>query len=239
MAAPHVPAAHPLNPPQFSILPLDITVYHGTAYAIATLEPAEAGLLENAPPAAYLTHDLPTAEAYARRTASRLLQNTGRRLPPLTYAVRLTEPRTADCAALINQDATFAPAYRQSSTTSGHDAWDRCLAHLEQTLQLAVRTAHGAAVILTPAGPDGDLTRVPNTSPSSPPGTPASPPSGSWTFPAPLDPAPRHQNRASRNSQQERHPTQYDNRHHYRSRHHPRPRPERPLFHDHEPAVGL
>ena len=161
MAEPQHDTAHELTAtPPFRTITLDLTLYHGTAYAITTLEPSEAGLLENAPPATYLTPDLDTAKAYARRTASHLARITGQKYPELVYSVQLSEPTTADCRSLINLHSIFEPAYRSARTGGPIQNWVNCLSKLENAVQLAALD-HGAAIILTPAGPDGETTAIP------------------------------------------------------------------------------
>ena len=150
MAKAQLPAEHPLTAPPFTTRSLNLTFYHGTAYAITTLQPSDAGLLEYAPP-----------EAYATRTATQLPQHTGQPRPPLVYSVQLTKPSAADCTTLIDHHAVFTPAYQQARLHGQQQAWNDCLTRLEETLQLATRTGHGAAVILRPTDPDGDFVHVP------------------------------------------------------------------------------
>ena len=126
-----------------------------------SLEASYASLLEDAPPAGYLTPDQATAAAYARRTADRLATEQGRRPTPIIYQVRLTEPRTADLTGVLDFDSLLQPAYIRSRDHGDHPRWLSCLDTLTRALQQADRDGYGAAVILTPAGPDGECARTP------------------------------------------------------------------------------
>ena len=141
--------------------PLDRTLYHGSGHPIDTLEASYASLLEDAPPAGYLTPDQATAAAYAHRTADRLATEQGRRPTPIIYQVRLTEPRTTDLTGLLNFDSLLQPAYLRSRDHGDHLRWLSCLDTLARALQQAHRAGYRAAVILTPAGPDGECARTP------------------------------------------------------------------------------
>lgn len=143
--------------------PMRVLLYHGSAYPIANLEPSDIGLLEQAPPAACLTPDPDTAAAYARRTADRLDREQPQHAPhpPLVYRVLLDEPRAADLKELLPFGLVMAPAYRRSTSQGDHGPWTHCLDVIARALSQARRDGAGAAVILTPAGPDGELSRVP------------------------------------------------------------------------------
>lgn len=141
--------------------PLRISLFHGTAHRIRTLETSYGGLLEDAPPAAYLTPDPATARAYARRTARILVEENGQRLQPRVYRVLLHEPLALDLTNAVDYDGTFLPAYRASRDHGDHGPWTRCLARLADLLNQAEAQGCGAASILTPAGPDGQPARTP------------------------------------------------------------------------------
>ena len=58
-------------------------------------------------------------------------------------------------------DSVLIPAYNESHDNSRYVPWTGCLKQIERALHQARSLNCGAAIILTPAGPDGNITRVP------------------------------------------------------------------------------
>ena len=150
-----------LNPAPPTPASFDLTLYHGSAYPINTPETYDGGLLELAPPAFYLTPNYQTAAQYARRTARHLRNTQDIIAPPLVYLTRLCEPRAADLTNILDFDSVLLPAYLASRTPHNHHDWTACVRAIEEALLKSHQQGTAAAAVLTPAGPDGDTTKVP------------------------------------------------------------------------------